>query len=197
VISYAFLYSFDSEVQGWYIANFAVPAAILSGSGLSYLAHRWSKLTYSFALLMCGAGLFLSLKPTMPYQEVMYRAGIYLHYHPEIRRVGSFNAGIIGFFAHNGVTNLDGLVNDSILPYAKTGRLAQYIVDRKIDYILDSPQIFWAYYPLRGGYADGRLQRCIKSTADLFPDDPDNTYAGDRIRLYRLDMICLKSTGQD
>jgi hypothetical protein len=45
--------------------------------------------------------------------------------------------------------------------------------------------------PLRGGYGDGKVHRCIDSAVDLFPDDPNNDYIGQHIRLYHLDMNCL------
>ena len=191
LLCYSAFYSLDAAVQNWYVANLAAPAALLSGAAFAYLLQRSKALVYSFVVLLCVPGFVFSLTPTFQWQEAMYRSGIYLHTHPEVDHAGSFNAGIIGFFTHGNLTNLDGLINDSILPYAKSGTLAQYLVKRHIDYILESPQMFYAWMPLRGGYADGKIQRCITSTLDLFPDDPYNLYAGDRIRLYHLDSNCL------
>lgn len=191
LLCYSAFYSLDAAVQDWYVANLAAPAAILSGAAFAYLMQRSRILVYSFVALLCIPGFIFSLTPTFLWQEAMYRSGVYLHTHPEVDHAASLNAGIIGFFTHGNLTNLDGLINDSILPYAKSGTLAQYLVKRHIDYILESPQMFYAWMPLRGGYADGKIHRCITSTVDLFPDDPYNDYAGDRIRLYHLDMNCL------
>jgi hypothetical protein len=53
---------------------------------------------------------------------------------------------------------------------------------------------FYDWMPRRGGYADGKMHRCIDTAVDLFPDDPNNKYIGERIRLYHLNMNCLATT---
>ena len=106
---------------------------------------------------MCVWGIALSLHASFPWQEAMWRAGIYLREHPEVRPVGSWNVGIIGFFADDGVTNMDGLMNDAVLPYAKRGDLQHYFYKRGTRYILESPDLWTRRMALRGGYADGAL----------------------------------------
>jgi len=191
LLLYAAFYTLDAAVQEWYVANLAAPAALLSGSAVAYLVGRKRRPVYTAAAVLCVTGFVFSLTPTFEYGEVLYRSGVYLHNHPEIDHAGAFNAGIVGFFAHRNVTNLDGLVNDRILVYARSGNLAQYMIERHIDYILESPQIFYDWMPRRGGYADGKVHRCIDTAVDLFPDDPNNNYIGERIRLYHLNMNCL------
>ncbi len=52
--------------------------------------------------------------------------------------VGSFNAGIIGYMSEREVVNLDGLVNNTVVPYIEERRLWDYIEKRDIDYLVDS-----------------------------------------------------------
>ena len=140
-------------------------------------------------------GILFSLNPTMRWQQAMYQAGIYLHAHPEATPVGSFNAGIIGFFAERGVTNLDGLINDSILPYAKHDRLAAYMGKRNIRYVAEFPFVLYdSLYQKEGGYTDGRLLHCLTSANSLFPNDPDNNWQDSKIQLFRFDSPCLQAT---
>lgn len=87
----------------------------------------------------------------MPWEELNYRAGVYLHNHPEVQPVASFNAGIIGFFADNKVINVDGLVNDSIYAYSSKGKLAVYFAKRNIKFVVDFPGVFEDPMPRRGG----------------------------------------------
>jgi hypothetical protein len=51
--------------------------------------------------------------------------------------IGSFNAGIPGYFSHRTIINLDGLVNHSVYPYYKARRFDAYLRERGIEYISD------------------------------------------------------------
>jgi hypothetical protein len=127
----------------------------------------------------------------------MWRAGVYLHGHPDIRPLGAWNAGIVGYFADNGVINVDGLMNDSILGYSGTDTLIDYFTLRGIRYVFDAPQLWQPMMAARGGYSDGRLQACILKSVDMFPDDPDNTYVGGHIRLYTFSLACLSTASSE
>jgi hypothetical protein len=198
LLGYFVLYSQDAAVQGWYVGNFVAPVALLAAASSSYFASRAGAACVSLyvgAAILSVTGILFSLNPTMRWQEAMYQTGIYLHAHPETTPVGSFNAGIIGFFAEGGVTNLDGLINDSILPYAKRDRLAAYMGRRNIRYIAESPFVLYdPLYQKEGGYTNGQLLHCLTSAADLFPNDPDNNWQDGRIQLFRFDLTCLQAT---
>lgn len=56
--------------------------------------------------------------------------------------IASFDAGVRGFFATHRVVNLDGLVNDAIRPYWKTGQLDRYLERERITYIADEEALF-------------------------------------------------------
>jgi hypothetical protein len=197
IASYVLFYRLDSDaLQDWYIANFEVPTALLMGLGLAWFLARVRIPTAAFVAVMCLAGIVFSFNPKYPWQEVYWRGGMYIHDHPELGPVGAWNGGIDGYFADNGVVNVDGLMNDTLLPYTKGGRLDVYLAQRSIRYLFDFPAMFDADLVLRGGYADGTLQRCLVASQDLFPDDPYNNVRNAHILLYQVDIACLKQARQ-
>ena len=197
LLGYYALYSQNSAIQGWYIGNFVTPVALLAAASSAYFSSRTAAVRFGLYLgtaILSVVGIIFSLSPTMRWQEVMYQTGLYLRAHPELSPVGTFNAGIIGFFAEDGVTNLDGLVNDSILPYAKQDRLAAYISKRKIRAIAEFPFVLYdPLYQKEGGYTDGRLLHCVTSATSLFPADPDNNWEVGQIQFFRFDPTCLQT----
>ena len=56
--------------------------------------------------------------------------------------------------------NLDGLVNDDLLPYIKSGTLGAYLAQRHITHIVELPDI-WTTLAARSGLKDGRAAACI------------------------------------
>ena len=54
-------------------------------------------------------------------------------------RVGSPNAGIIGYFSHRTVVNLDGVVNADAYYAIKECRSAAYVRAKRLDYLADLP----------------------------------------------------------
>jgi hypothetical protein len=52
--------------------------------------------------------------------------------------VGSWNAGVVGYYAEQRVVNLDGLINNfDLLPYLVDRRTSEYILDNGITYLAD------------------------------------------------------------
>ena len=85
---------------------------------------------------------------------------------------------MLGYVSGGGVTNLDGLVNDRIYPYAAGGTALDYVRARNLRSIIDFPAMVDpaamaqdgpAQGAVRNGYADGRLQRCLHLTAMAGP----------------------------
>jgi hypothetical protein len=56
---------------------------------------------------------------------------------PEHTRIGAFNAGIPGYFSRRQIINLDGLVNQSVVPYWKARHFDRYLSDADIRVIFD------------------------------------------------------------
>jgi len=197
ILSYCFFYRYDSAaVQPWYVGNFQAPAALLTGIGLAWFFQRYPCAMTSALAMICLCSITCSFRASFPWQETMWRAGIFLHSHQDMRPVGSWNSGIMGYFADDGVVNMDGLMNDTVLSYTKRGDLATYFSQRKIRYIFESPQIWDADMAKRGGYGDGILQHCIRRSEDPFPDDRYNFFAGSHIRIYEVNVDCLSRRNQ-
>ncbi len=80
---------------------------------------------------LCSTGLY-------PWQPEMLRAVEALQeYIPAEARVGAFNAGIAGCFLNANVVNIDGVVNNRVIPHLVSGTLDKYLVEAQIDCIVD------------------------------------------------------------
>ena len=61
----------------------------------------------------------------------------------ERARIGSFNAGIVGYFSERTVINLDGAVNNKAYEARRDRLLLGYICDEKIEYLVDLKLDLW------------------------------------------------------
>jgi len=195
IAGYICFYRYNSEAaQIWYLACF-IPATILVAAPVMKMFERW-RISLSIAMILWAVvGLFHSFSPPWPHQITYREAGLYLRAHPEIVRVGIWNAGIVRYFAGRSITNLDGLVNDDILPYAQSGRLADYILKRRLTHIMDHPIMFDRRHSLRGGYADGHLAKCLNRIRSFGDGTQSQTFEGTPTTLYRVDPLCLGHDG--
>jgi hypothetical protein len=97
--------------------------------------------------------------------------------------VGSFNAGIIGYMSERNVVNLDGLVNNSVVPFLEQRRLWEYIEQRDIDYLVDSDYSILKDY--RDFYGPGwDVRGNLDWVATI--DDPAVSWAGANVAVYRV-----------
>lgn len=78
-------------------------------------------------------------------QKEMFTVSKWMKLHlPKTAIVGSWNAGILGFFSERSVVNLDGLINNDILIYLKSNTLYKYMKKREINYIIDyDVMLYW------------------------------------------------------
>jgi hypothetical protein len=190
--AFAFFYRWNcSGIQPWYIGVIEAPLAVLAAGGLSFYARRWRRLALLATAGLCGWGVWHSYPAQFPWQRPLWNAGMYVRAHPELRPVGAWNTGIIAYFAGGGVTNLDGLVNDSILPYEKSGTLLAYVQKRRLRAIVDYSTWFAPFIARNGGYANGDLERCLQ-TVDFLKGDPD-VDPWNAVRLYLVKPECAVS----
>lgn len=62
------------------------------------------------------------------------------------QRVGSWNAGVLGYYASQRVVNLDGLMNNfDLIPYLRNRDLVTYIRNEGITYLADMEETFRTY----------------------------------------------------
>jgi hypothetical protein len=192
IATYSFFYRFDGAVQDWYVANYEIPFIFLVSAAWTLITPRWLTAARSLVIALVASGFLFSFCAHAPWQEAMYRSGLLIKQHSEWKPVGAWNAGIMNYFAEGGVVNLDGLVNDDSVSYIRSGTLANYIAQRKIGYIIESPSIFTSAYTKRSGIADGKLYSCVLSKRELFPHDPFDIFDNTHITLFRVEDGCLK-----
>jgi hypothetical protein len=96
---------------------------------------------------MLAAGIVLLYLVTLPWMSVnrvrhdeyqFINVVRWIHENTDAQdRIGVFNSGAIGYFAHRHVVNLDGKVNPVALEALERGDLRQYLAAEDIDYVID------------------------------------------------------------
>ncbi|RLC48619.1 MAG: hypothetical protein DRH70_00635 [Candidatus Coatesbacteria bacterium] len=95
-----------------------------------------------------------------PWQPEMLRAAEAVQRHiPPGTRLAAFNAGILGLVLGTTVVNLDGVVNNRVLPFLARRNLDQYLAMAGIGAILDYQYSFYSFAraTTRAGYQDFEL----------------------------------------
>jgi hypothetical protein len=97
---------------------------------------------------------------------------------PPGARIGCFNAGIPGYYSHRRIINLDGLVNNAIVPYWRTKTFNRYLVDAHISAIYDEnlslsrAKQFSGAFPNLAIVSQHPLTNCIVDTRYLWTLKP-------------------------
>jgi hypothetical protein len=112
---------------------------VVASAGLALLVagHAWQ----SVALFWRGP-----LEPRdwhLSWNDESYRATEWINANVQPgARVGSWNAGVLGYYARRPVVNLDGLMNTfELLPYVREGRVHEYVLRHDIRYLVDMESI--------------------------------------------------------
>lgn len=132
--------------RSWYFMPLVFFVAIAIGITFAYVTRALTnKMTYrvSLAAVLCfiiGVGFLLHgirYWERYPWQREMFLAGNWLQENLAAEKAGAFNAGIVGYIAHNRVINLDGVINSNAYSAIRTKSLAHYIEQEKIKVIVD------------------------------------------------------------
>ncbi len=82
--------------------------------------------------------------------------------------IGSWNAGIFAWNTESPVINLDGLINNDVPTlYQANGSICQYILDKKIDYIVEDSNYMELYCPQWNQNHYQRIYRYQPGESDL------------------------------
>jgi 4-amino-4-deoxy-L-arabinose transferase-like glycosyltransferase len=147
--------------RDWYFAPAGVMLALLLGIMVDHAA-AWARAaaarvqaapgTNAGAIAACA--LYVGVAVLLAYQYRPGRAGRYV-FQPVVQlnmlsgarwieantpadsRIGSLNAGILGYYSGRTVVNLDGVVNADALRAYKACTTADYIREQRIDYVAD------------------------------------------------------------
>ncbi|CAN5156362.1 hypothetical protein BH09PSE2_BH09PSE2_08100 [soil metagenome] len=191
LLLYVALYSRNTEAtQPWYAANLLVPSAVIGSVVLAPWALRWRTAALVAAALFVGISAVMSLRPLWPAQASMREAGLTLRREPALAPVGGWNVGLVSYFAARPVLNLDGLVNDAILPHLTPPTLLDYVRERRIRYLVDFSAMMDASHMARGGYGDGKLAACTAVVKPLATTEPRNLWHGSVETLYAVKPDC-------
>jgi hypothetical protein len=96
--------------------------------------------------------------------------------------VGSFNAGIYGYYSGRRVINLDGVINNNALQALREKRLVEYLWKNEIDYLIDWENSITSYFTKFSGKDDFR-----KSLALLHViEHPTGPGKGRKLQFFRI-----------
>ncbi len=160
---------FRWSVRPWYpqaVLVLTLPAVALSLEGTNrYLMAIGAALALVFSWRAVWATPF----PIAKRSPVMLN--IIKKHIPAGERVGVFNSGYVQYFTDQRVINLDGLVNNEILPYYKKKKGLEYLRQRNINWLVDTPTyltlVFGLYF---GPEADRSLAVANLFFVNVSPD---------------------------
>lgn len=114
------------------------PALAAGALGVLVAAHAWQVTAFYWG------GRMEVRDWNQSWNDESYRAARWLdHNVPPGELVGSWNAGVLGYYSRHRVVNLDGLINNArLLPYLRERRLDEYILERKLRYLSDMDGMF-------------------------------------------------------
>ena len=171
-LGYLLLYRHGAGLQSWYVAHFLVPVAVLVGWASTAIGRWFGRsrtvarrgvdvLMFTLMASFLGLSVTRSVEPRYRNQSAMWRAGIELSWAPEIvasgvdrsATIGAWNAGIVAFASGRRIVNLDGLVNDTVIPFVRRGALLDYMDRRGVEWIADCDAMWTRdWLARRGGY---------------------------------------------
>jgi hypothetical protein len=140
-----------ADVQCWYLALPYLEsfAAIVIFGGAIYTTASCEKQDSRVAVRVLAVAAVLTLLGLVRFSQTLqagywpWQRDVYAQIEPVEKilpphaKIGCFNAGIPGYFGHRTVVNLDGLVNDAVVPYWREKRFDDYLRAAGIDAIVD------------------------------------------------------------
>jgi len=185
------LYSRGLVPQLWYASMMTVPLVLVLRGLLGTLAGaraRTAALAVAATIVAADAGTVHVLRVApWPWQARLLEAGRYAEARAWNGAVGSWNSGVIGYYSGGRVINLDGLVNNEVVPWIMAGRLEGYLAEKGIRYLLDFEGMVTPRYERRGGFDAGRLRRSVvRSVVVSRETRPEAQVFGPAVRLWEI-----------
>ena len=189
IIGYIGFYTYNASIQPWYTANLIIPVFITLMSVTAYLDKRLNAKNQLIFRTISSTVIFIAIiyniasvqqinssNSPWPHQPLMVEAGEYLKDHNYDGRIGSWNAGIIGYYQGGDIINIDGLVNDEVYDYILDGQLSTYLSKTGIRYIIDfETMITQKDLRVRGGYDDAAFLQGLHPLK-VFDDGKNDRY---------------------
>lgn len=156
-----FPYEATYSIKRWWLLEteiiIASFVAVLVAASLSFIGSHWIARKAQLRVASWGLVVLVGLSArqmigfywdgevqypdwNLSTNDERYAASIFLRDNlPDDAVVGSWNAGVIGYYADCHVINLDGLINSwDFLPYLAVGDIAGYCRDFDVEYLVDT-----------------------------------------------------------
>jgi hypothetical protein len=199
VIAYVLLYRHNSAaIQPWYASSYAIPVFLVLAATLAQLrsARAAAALVIAACALTCFSQLTSSKKGWWPHQQAMMTAGQLLAVEQRAGATGAWNAGVLSYFSGGQIVNLDGLVNDEILDYARHNALLDYLALREVRQLADFGAMIREPVARKlGGYDTGLTDTCISLRLQLDKRD-DWRWSDSEFGMYDVDLDCLRGAAR-
>jgi len=128
-------------MPAWYQGPILLATSLVAGLLVSPRMTRWLiPLVIALALVRVPTTALNLKEPGRFYPAQRIAAARWLATNtPEGSRIGSWNAGMLGYFSHRHVVNLDGLVNDKryLEQVIRGNDLETYLAETSIDFLAD------------------------------------------------------------
>ncbi|MCH7698482.1 MAG: glycosyltransferase family 39 protein [Chloroflexi bacterium] len=142
------------RIRDWFLGAEDISAAGAS-RGPNRFAWPFSSIQAgAFILILAAAVFFYGPQRAdvwvlrLPHRQNMLEAALWLEANTdEEARIGSYNAGIIGYFSERTVINLDGVVNEHAYRARREGKTVEYVCSNQIDYVVDLSLKRWESVP--------------------------------------------------
>ncbi|MEC8252132.1 MAG: hypothetical protein VX044_02890 [Planctomycetota bacterium] len=136
----------------WYPRDYYLAPLFVAACAALHRCGRWRAALLAFPLLQAADLGRVGPEPLAGQAELRL-AGLFLQDAlPDGGRVGCFNSGIVAYLdrvggegrppARRGVVNLDGVVDRRSFQALRAGRLAAWLDDQEIAFVVDGPQQF-------------------------------------------------------
>lgn len=158
------LYSIN--LRGWYYATLIPLLLPVTAAAADFVASRVPRWLGVMAGAMAGCAIVFMFVKTAAVdgmdrageREKYAAVGVMARTIPPGTRVGSWNAGVFGYFYHRGpVVNLDGLVNNLAFPYLRSRELGSYCSRNDLHILVDMAGAFRYWEPYWDSSAGGLL----------------------------------------
>ncbi len=127
------------------------------GSSIARMPQRVATTIGALVIAVAGCSLLVNAAevPVYPWQTSMVAAARWLRSDTDpADRVGSFNSGLLSLYSDRTVVNLDGVADNDAADAVGTSRLAAFVCDQHLAWLVDvAPQFYELYEPALGDRA--------------------------------------------
>jgi hypothetical protein len=157
---------FSVNLRGWYYATLIPLLFPVTAAATDFVAARLPRRLGPAVGAMTGCAIVflfaqnaaLDRADRAGEREKYAAVGAMARSIPPGTRVGSWNAGVLGYFYHGGpVVNLDGLVNNVAFPYLRSRELGTYCARNDLRILVDMAGAFRYWEPSWGPRPGGLL----------------------------------------